>query len=271
MIEAVIAGLFGLLIGSFLNVCIFRLPRDLSVVQPRSFCPACEHQIRWYDNVPLLSYILLRGRCRDCGEKISIRYPLVELTTGLLFFGVVAALGVTWVAAKFCVFGTILLVLIVSDLEERILPDEFTKGGAILGVLFAAVVPLNGIWRFLLPSIRDVRIQSIIESVFAAVFSSLALWLVGAVYQKIRHREGLGFGDIKMVAMIGAFLGLQGALLTLIVGSLLGSVIGIVYVLITRKDLSTYELPFGSFLGAAAFGVALYGEFVVAWWSRLGT
>ncbi len=143
MIEVVFAFLFGLLIGSFLNVCIYRMPRDLSVVRPRSFCPACERQISWYDNFPILSFVLLRGRCRHCQESIPIRYPLVELATALLFSWAVFAMGVSAEAGKVCVFGAILIALVVTDLEERILPDEFTIGGIIVGLLFAWFAPLN--------------------------------------------------------------------------------------------------------------------------------
>lgn len=261
MIEALLAALAGLLIGSFLNVCIYRLPRDLSVVTPRSFCPECDHGIAWYDNVPLLSYVLLSGKCRQCRARISYRYPLVELLTAVCFFACVWILGMNGMAVKFCVFSAILITLVFSDLEERILPDEFTLGGTVLGLVIAYLVPSDpGIWRFLLPSLTNPRVQSLVEAGFAAVFSSLSLWFVGMVYQKVRHREGLGMGDVKMVAMIGAFLGLQGVLLTLIVGSVLGAVIGLSFIFFTGKDASTYELPFGAFLGIAALGVAFWAQ-----------
>jgi leader peptidase (prepilin peptidase)/N-methyltransferase len=271
LIEAALAALAGLLIGSFLNVCIYRLPLDLSVVAPRSFCPECDKQIAWFDNIPLLSYLILRGRCRKCGERISIRYPIVELLTGAFFFCAVWMLGPTLAAMKFCVFSAILITLVFSDLEERILPDEFTLGGAVAGVIFAAFVPFNyGIVRMLLLRVDNPRLVSMAESLFAAVFCGGTLWLVGFLYEKIRHREGLGFGDVKMVAMIGAFLGLQGALMTLIAGSLLGAVVGLCYIWFTGKDASTYELPFGTFLGAAALGVGFVGEVFLTWYAHLG-
>lgn len=259
MIEALLAALAGLLTGSFLNVCIYRLPRDLSVVTPRSFCPECDHGIAWYDNVPLLSYVLLRGRCRHCHARISFRYPLVELLTALCFFASVWILGLNGFAIKYCVFFAIIIALIFCDVEELILPDEFTIGGTVVGLVIAFAVPSDaGIWRYLLSSVRNPRVLSLVEAAFAAVFSSLALWLVGFVYQKLRHREGLGFGDVKMVAMVGAFLGLHGVLLTLIVGSVFGAVVGLCYILFTGKDAATYELPFGSFLGVAALAVAFW-------------
>ena len=271
MIEAALAGLAGLLIGSFLNVCIYRLPRDLSVVAPRSFCPECDKPIAWFDNVPVLSYLLLRGRCRKCKERIPLRYPIVELLTAVFFFCAVWMLGPTIAALKFCVFAAILVTLVFSDLEERILPDEFTLGGTAAGVIFAAFVPFTyGIMRMLLLRVDNPRLVSMAESLFAALFCGGTLWLVGYLYEKIRHREGLGFGDVKMVAMIGAFLGLQGALMTLIVGSLLGAIVGLCYIWFTGKDASTYELPFGTFLGAAALGVGFFGEVFLTWYNHLG-
>jgi leader peptidase (prepilin peptidase)/N-methyltransferase len=271
LIPALIAALAGLLIGSFLNVCIYRLPRDLSVVSPRSYCPQCEGPIPWFDNIPLLSYLVLAGRCRKCGQRIPARYPLVELLTAAAFFCAVWFLGPTAAAAKFCVFGTIVITLLFSDLEERLLPDEFTLGGVIIGVVFAVFVPLPpGLVAILFYSLRNPRVISTGESLFAALFCAGALWLVGALYQKVRHREGLGFGDVKMVAMIGAFLGIQGALLTLITGSLLGAIVGLCYIWFTGKDASTYELPFGTFLGIAALGVGLFTDLIAAWYTRLG-
>src|SRR5947209_7084058 len=165
MIEILLAILAGLLIGSFLNVCIFRLPRDLSVVRPRSFCPACEHPIAWFDNIPLVSFILVRGRCRYCQNRISIRYPGVELLTGILFFLAVFTLGPTATAAKLCAFCAIMIELIFSDFEERILPDEFTLGGTALGLIFAGLIPSGGgIWRFIFPMLTNPRLLSILRS-----------------------------------------------------------------------------------------------------------
>lgn len=272
MIEALLAGLFGLLIGSFLNVCIYRLPLDLSVVRPRSYCPACEHGIAWYDNIPLVSFTLLRARCRHCGASIPYRYPAVELLTAVLFFGVVRVLGPTLPALRFCIFSAIMVELIFSDLEERILPDEFTLGGTAVGLLLAAFIPVPGEFlRFVIGAPHRIWYLGVLEAAFAGIFSAVALWTVGTLYARFRHREGLGLGDVKMVATIGAFLGLQGVLLTLVIGSLLGAVTGLLYVLIAKKDAATYELPFGSFLGIAALLVAVYGELVLGWYARLGT
>jgi leader peptidase (prepilin peptidase)/N-methyltransferase len=244
--ETVVAFLAGLLIGSFLNVCIYRLPRDLSVVAPRSYCPHCERTIAWYDNIPVLSFLILRGRCRHCRKRIPIRYPLVELATAIAFAICVASLGPSLAAVKWSVFSALLIALIATDLEERILPDEFTLGGTALGLIFAVLA------RF------DPHLISLKESAFGALIASGVLWLVGWLYKKIRHREGLGMGDVKMLAMMGAFLGAPDTLLAFIAGSAFGAVTGLAYILATRKDASTYQLPFGTFLGAAALAVALW-------------
>ena len=258
MLEAIVALLAGLLVGSFLNVCIYRMPRDLSVVRPRSYCPACRTPIAWRDNVPVLGYVLLRGRCRHCRNRIPARYPAVEILTGLLFFLIVLRLGPSLAALKLCLFSSLLIGLIFSDLEEKILPDELTLGGAVAGLLLAAVVPIDwGYAHLLLPWRLGERWLSVGEAALGALLASGFLWMVGSLYAKIRHKEGLGFGDVKMVAMIGAFVGLIGVLQTLILGSILGSVIGLAYIKITKKDFSSYELPFGAFLGAAALFVGL--------------
>ncbi len=271
MIIALLAALFGLLIGSFLNVCIYRMPRDLSVVKPRSFCPECNQTIAWFDNIPLLSYAILAGRCRRCGHHIPVRYPVVELLTAVTFFCAFWFLGSTLAAVKFAVFGAIMIALVFSDLEERILPDEFTLGGTAVGVLFAAFVPVSGgILQLIYFGSKNQWLISACDSLMAGAICSGALWGVRAMYEKVRHREGLGLGDVKMGAMIGAFLGIQGALLALLVGSLLGVIIGLSYTWFTGKDASTYELPFGTFLGVAALGVGFFSEVIFNWYNRLG-
>jgi leader peptidase (prepilin peptidase)/N-methyltransferase len=304
MLEATLAGVFGLLIGSFLNVCIYRFPRDLSVVRPRSFCPECYElavasretepkasersddepkeldeeaaktaAIAWYDNIPLVSFLLLKGRCRHCGKSISARYPVVEALTALSFFSFVAVLGPTLAALKFCLLSALLWGMIFADLEELILPDEFTLGGVVAGLALSWVVPVSDGTAQLLFAMLGVPLNthtlSLAESALGAAIPSGFLWFTGELYQRLRHREGLGFGDVKMVAAIGAFLGLHYTLLTLIAGSLLGSVVGLVYILATRKDHTSYPLPFGTFLGIGAIGVSLVSQKVVAWYARL--
>lgn len=262
MMEAILALLFGLLIGSFLNVCIYRWPLDLSVVKPRSHCTSCEKTIAWYDNVPVLSFIALGGRCRNCQAKISFRYPVVELSTGLLWFYWVYMYGLSALAVKMCIFMALNIGLIFSDVEERILPDEMTLGGTAIGLIFSwfAMVPayLTPFLRFAGVPLTD-RSASLTESVLGAGLPALFLFGGGWLYEKVRHREGLGLGDVKLIAMVGAFLGLPAALFTLILGSLSGSIIGYAYIKATGQDASTYELPFGTFLGVSAIIVAFVG------------
>ena len=261
MLEAVLAFLAGLLIGSFLNVCIYRLPLDLSVVRPRSHCPGCEKQIDWYDNIPLLSYLILGGRCRHCRERIPLRYPVVELSTAAAFALCVAMLGLTWPAAKFSILSAILITLIATDLGERILPDEFTLGGTMLGIALSGLVPLDpGIASFLLFGIIGQRWLSVVESLSGALVASGLIWGFAALYGKLRKREVLGLGDVKMIAMLGAFLGLEEALLILCVAGFVGSLVGVIYIVAAKKDWSTYELPYGSFIGAAGLAIALWAQ-----------
>ena len=256
---AILALFGGLLIGSFLNVCAYRLPRDISVVKPaRSFCPECEHMIAWYDNLPVLSYILLRGKCRHCAAYIPWSYPLVELGTGMAFAACVLYWGATLESVKYMLFAAILITLVASDFADRILPDEFTLGGLVAGLIIAAFVPNSTLFGyFLLPMDWPNWVKSVCESALAGGIASGSIWFVGWVYSKIRDRDGLGLGDVKMIAMIGAFLGLQAALATLVLSSLLGSVLGLIYIKISKQEASTYELPFGSFIGLSAMVIAV--------------
>jgi leader peptidase (prepilin peptidase)/N-methyltransferase len=247
MIE-VLAGVFGLLIGSFLNVCIYRWPRDLSVVAPRSKCPECEKPIAWYDNIPVLSYLILGARCRNCKARIHWRYPVVEMLTALAFVLLIHRDGLTLLAARDCLFVAILIALAFADADTRILPDELTLGGAAIGLVFA--------WFT----------GSILDSLLGAVVCSGVLWLGGWVYEKLRHKQGLGLGDVKMLAMIGAFLGLAASLLTIFLGSLIGAVTGILWIRVGGKDAATFELPFGTFLAIGAFLAAIEGKAILGWY-----
>jgi len=256
---SLLAGLFGLLIGSFLNVCISRLPYDESVVAPRSHCPRCGAWIAWYDNIPLLSYALLQGRCRACGAVISWRYPVVEALTGGLFWLAVTLHGPTLAGLKWSVFAAILVALIFTDLETRILPDEFTKAGMVAGFLLAPVAPLPpGLLSIFWPGASPALI-SLLDALAAAGLLAGGLWLMALVYERLRGREGLGFGDVKMLGLLGAFLGLESALLVMVLASLFGSVLGLVWVKVRGEDMGSYELPFGSFLGVAGLVVAFAG------------
>lgn len=251
-----LAAAFGLLFGSFLNVCMSRLPDDYSVVIPRSHCPRCGNWIAWYDNMPLVSFILLGGRCRACKAAISWRYPAVEALTGLLFYLAVTAHGMTWAGAKWSIFGAWMVALIFTDVETRILPDEFTKSGWVLGILLAPVAPIPPGIMGLFLSGEPAALISLADSILASVALPVGLWVMAAAYQKIRGVEGLGYGDIKMLGLMGAFLGFEQALLTLMLGSLIGAVMGLAWIKLSHQDARTYELPFGSFLGVAGLIVA---------------
>ncbi len=249
------AFLFGLLIGSFLNVCIHRLPKDESIVRPGSRCPHCGSPIRWQDNIPLLSFLLLGGRCRDCRAAIAWRYPLIELVTGILFLLVVRRYGLSGEAVKHAAFVAMMLVLAVIDLTDRILPDPITLGGAAAGFVLSFVLPIPpGPVGFLLEAF-DVKLTpaavSALESGAGAAVGAGVLYLLAEAYFRVRMREGMGLGDVKMMALIGTFRGLQGAFWTLMLASVLGAVLGLLFILVFRKGLA-YELPFGTFLAAAA-------------------
>lgn len=255
-IYVAVAVLAGLLLGSFLNVCVYRLPRDLSVATPRSFCPECGVQIAWYDNVPLVSYLRLRGRCRFCAKRIGWRYPLVELSAALLFGMTALEYGWTLVALKWCVFEALLVVLFWTDLEERILPDELTLGGTVAGLIFAIFVGVPSAFPSLLFPVLSPVMKSLVGAAMGASLA-LPLWAIGALYGWMRRREALGLGDVKLLLMLGVFLGFERGVFALLMGTVAGSVIGLVYILVTRSKASTYELPLGTFLCAGGVLVPL--------------
>ncbi len=261
MLTIFLALVLGLLVGSFLNVCIHRWPRDESVVAPRSRCPHCGKQIALYDIIPVISYVLLRGRCRACEAPISIRYPVVELLNGLLFAYLVARFGLQPLTCKLAIFSSMMLVLIFTDLTEYILPDEITLGGLVLGILLSPFVPIEPIlapiFWFLTGVQPPVWAISLTESVFGALVLGGLLYTVGEVYYRVRNLEGLGLGDVKMMAMVGAFWGIGDAFMILIWGAIIGAVTGVLIVLIGRKEWS-YALPFGSYLGATAIFVTIW-------------
>jgi leader peptidase (prepilin peptidase)/N-methyltransferase len=257
MIATALAFIFGLLIGSFLNVCVYRWTRGLSVVRPRSACPACGSTISWYDNIPVVSFALLRGHCRRCGASISWRYPVIELLTGLTFAASVYRYGLSVAAAKAAVLTGICIALVATDLTERLLPDKFTVGGAVLGVAFAIFQPLQPLFSY--PDTLPVW-QSVMEALAGAAVPSFAIWCLGELFYLLRKRQGIALGDVKMIAMIGAFLGIKGSLLVLVIASITGALIGFVYVIAARKSAATYQIPFGVFLSVAAIVVAWSGE-----------
>ncbi len=244
--------ILGLLIGSFLNVCIYRIVRDVSVVTPRSFCPACGVPIAGWDNIPVLSYLILRGKCRHCAEHISLRYPAVELLTAVIFALLGHRYGMHWATLKWCVFEALLIALFFTDLEERILPDELTLGGTAAGIVFALFVPVAGVvTELFIPGALPV-LRSLTEVVVAAFLLTVPIWLLGTVWGRLRGREMIGLGDIKLLPLIGVFLGLEQGINALLIGSVSGVILGGGYILVTRQKPGSYQLPLGTFfcLGA---------------------
>ncbi len=231
----------GLLVGSFLNVVVARLPHGQSVVRPRSRCPGCGKLIAWYDNIPVLSYLALRGKCRGCGKSISVRYPVIELLTALLFLAVLKRFGMSWLLPlRDWPFVAILVAVTFIDLEHRIIPDELSLGGLVLGLLTAWFVPGLGLVNALAGA-----------AVGFGLFYGLAYG-----YLKMTGKSGLGGGDIKLLAMLGAFLGIQGVFVSIFVSSIFGSVAGIAYGLLQRREATGSEdggllkvaIPYGPFL-----------------------
>jgi leader peptidase (prepilin peptidase)/N-methyltransferase len=245
----------GLVVGSFANVCIHRLPRRQSVVAPRSRCPACQRPIAALDNVPILSYLLLRGRCRACRAPISLRYPLVEAANGALYALLAALHGPTLRTAFLMVFATALLVLALIDLEHKLLPNVVTLPGVGVGLLASGLL-------------GDPPGRAVAESAAAAAAGYLGFLLVAEGYRRLRGIEGLGQGDWKMAAMLGAFLGWQRLLLTVFLAALSGAAVGLALVALRRGD-GRSELPLGTFLGFAGLVSLFVGDQLVAWYRAL--
>lgn len=242
----IFGGFFGLMLGSFLNVCIHRWPREESVVKPRSRCPGCGKMIAWYDNVPVLSWLLLRGKCRNCKAAISIQYPLIELTTGIMWVFMAWRYGASITALQAAVFFTILLGIALTDAREYIIPDEFSLGGLVLGILFS----LAG------------GFPAVATALIGAAVGFGVLWLVGVAGTKMFKEEAMGGGDIKMMAMVGAFVGWQGVLLTIFLGALLGTLVFVPLSVVGKKKL----VPFGVFLSLGAAATWLAGPALIAWY-----
>ncbi len=237
-----LSGLLGLAVGSFLNVCIYRLPLDQSLVFPASHCPSCDRKLSWFENVPVLAWLALRGRCRTCQAQISVVYPLVELFTGAMFAWAVWQYGPGWLFVSRLLFGCMLIVLFFVDLRHRILPNPITVGGTIVGFILSFVTAPG--W---------------VSSLIGLVIGGLIPLLLAEAYLRLRKIEGLGMGDVKMLALIGAFLGWQLVLLTLALASILGSLVGVGMILTRRGDMKS-ALPFGTFLAIAALFAAAAGE-----------
>ena len=295
--------LFGLLFGSFLNVCIYRLPLGLSVVAPGSACPKCKTPIAFYDNVPVLSWLILGGRCRQCRNKISPRYLMIELLTGLLFLACYWHFGWTLSTLKYCTLAFLLLGLIFTDAETKLLPDKMTLPGLALGVIFSLLVPVNDLAAQFLPGMVNLpfsgdvsaRLVSLLDSLLGGAVGAAFIYGVGAIYLRWRGTEGMGFGDVKLMAMVGAFLGMKLTVFTIFTASLAGSFFGLTTVFVVwlkrthrfMKRLANaqaarrrgwqsaqvvyrnYQMPFGVFLGSMAMIAFFFGNRFLHWYGGL--
>lgn len=244
-----IAFLAGLVIGSFLNVCIHRIPAEESVVWPGSRCPHCGSAIRWYDNLPVLSYLALAGRCRDCSTRIPLRYPAVELLTGIAF-AVIWSRGFPPPAATlYCVLAACYIVISFIDIDHKIIPDVITIPSLWVAPLVAVVI-------------KQITLK---ESLLGIALGGGVLWAIAAGYEKLRKQEGMGFGDVKLLAMVGGFQGWQAALFSLIIGSILGTVVGL-SLMVARRGRLDMEIPFGPFIIAGAALHLLGGPSIIDWY-----
>jgi leader peptidase (prepilin peptidase) / N-methyltransferase len=246
--SVLIFAILGLMIGSFLNVCICRLPRQESIVFPASHCTRCGKPIAWYHNLPIVSWLLLRGRCASCGERISIVYPLIEAATGGLF-----ALHYLWfgwdpILVPRLLFACALVVLAMIDLEHHILPNSITLGGMVVGFLFSLLLPPG--WM---------------ASLAGILLGGGVLFVIGELYLRVRGIEGMGMGDVKMLAMIGAFLGWKAVLVTILLASMSGALVGAALLLARKGDMQ-YALPFGTFLSGAALVASFVGDRLIDWY-----
>jgi leader peptidase (prepilin peptidase) / N-methyltransferase len=250
LLAAAAVGVFGAVIGSFLNVCIHRLPRHESVIAPASHCPSCGRMLRWYENVPIVGWLALRGRCAGCGARISLMYPLVEAATAAMFVAAWLVFGPTPLFVARLVFASAMIVLAVTDLRDRLLPNAITYPGIVVGLAFSAFLP---------PGLTSATI--------GAVAGAGVPFLIGEAYYRLRGIEGLGMGDVKMLAMIGAFLGWEMALLTLFAASLLGVAIGVPLTIVKRDR--HYLIPLGTFLALGGLAAAFVGPQVLDWYVGL--
>jgi leader peptidase (prepilin peptidase)/N-methyltransferase len=272
----ILAGVFGAIIGSFLNVVIHRVPLEESIVFPNSKCPSCGAAIAFYDNIPVLSYLMLGGKCRGCKKHISMRYPLVELLTGVLFAAVAWHDGLSFAVPFDLVFSAALLALVFIDAEHMILPNAITYPGIVFAVIARLAIPyLTGTPHFEdLPSLSHgvlsnspVWLVSLVGAFFGALIGGGSLWLMGWTWEKLRGIEAMGLGDVKMMFMVGAYLGWRLTILTLFVGVLSGSVIGILMMARQKKKDMQMLLPFGVFLGIGSIAALLYGAHLVEWYA----
>lgn len=271
----VLVAALGAIIGSFLNVVIHRLPRDESIVFPNSRCPSCTKPIKAYDNIPVISWLVLRGRCRACSASISARYPAVELMTALLFGAVLLRDGLTFALPFDLIFVSMLVALVFIDAEHMLLPNAITYPGMLFAVIARISLPyLMGVHYFddfgslMLGPLSGwpVWAVSLVGAVVGALSGGGTLWLVGWVWQRLRGVEAMGLGDVKMMFMVGAFLGWRLTVLTIFLGVMLGSVTGILLMIKRRERNLQMLLPFGIFLGIGSIVSLLVGKFLIAWY-----
>lgn len=282
-ILAVVIFIVGLVFGSFLNVCISRIPRGLSVIAPRSFCPNCTRPIAARDNIPVISWILLRRRCRSCGHAISLRYPMVELLTAILFVACYASFGQTRMALKASILCFLLVGLIFMDAETGLLPAEFTYPGIALGLLLARTIPVDAsgtdflMREFGVRSTFSLSATSFLDALIAALFGAAFFFLAWAGYYLVRKRDGVGFGDIAMMAMVGTLLGLKLTLLVVFLAPVMASLYALT--LFVRPPVPAgeprptsflvREVPFGVFLGISALISLFLGQGIWRWYLSL--
>ena len=237
--------IFGTVIGSFLNVVIYRLPREKSLISPPSSCPNCGHKIKWYENIPIISYIFLKGKCSKCKYPISPRYPFVEFITGVLYSLTYLKFGISIDLIFSLIFVSLVIALTFIDFDFKIIPDEINLIGFISGIIYS----------FLRQDF------SVVDALIGAVVGAGFLWLIAFLYLKYRGIEGLGMGDVKLLAFFGTYFGWFGSLFIIFFGSLVGAVIGILSAYLSKaEDKSTYEIPFGPFLSLAAVIYLFFGE-----------
>jgi len=267
--------MLGAIIGSFLNVVIHRIPREQSIVFPASTCPKCRIAIKFYDNIPIVSYLILRGRCRACGAAISARYPTVEALTAVLFAAVTWHDGLSFALAFDLAFAASMLALIFIDAEHMILPNAITYPGIIFALLTRVAVPyLAGPSHFddlpqlitFFPAL-PVWLVSIIGAAIGALVGGGSLWLMGFMWEKLRGVEAMGFGDVKMMLMVGAFLGWRLTILTIMIGALTGSIAGIAVMYRRGRRNLQMMLPFGIFLGIGSIVSLLFGSRIIVWYA----
>lgn len=241
--------IFGTMVGSFLNVCIFRLPTHQSVVTPSSHCPSCKHPIAFYDNIPIISFIILRGKCRKCKTPISYQYPLVELLAGFLSLIFMIQHGLSLNYFVYFIFSAALLAITVIDIKHQIIPDSISLPGIGVGLLISLLVPQ----------------LTFLDSLIGTVLGGGSLLLVAGVYYLFTKNVGMGLGDVKLLAMMGAFLGWRSILFIIMVGSFSGALLGIAMMLIQKKD-RRYAIPFGPFLSLGALSYLMYGQETIRWY-----